>query len=92
MHAGAMGLFSIVTDINGCNEIINHEENGLLIPVKDSNVLENSMALTMSQTNLFDLMKLKSRGMIVDRYKQKIVWDAISADYKKILDISEKKI
>jgi glycosyltransferase involved in cell wall biosynthesis len=35
MQAGAMELPSIVTNINGCNEII-IEENGTIIPVKDS--------------------------------------------------------
>ena len=41
MQAGAMGLPSIVTDINGCNEIIIHGVNGLIIPPKDSKVLSN---------------------------------------------------
>ncbi|MCB0470377.1 MAG: glycosyltransferase family 4 protein, partial [Flavobacteriaceae bacterium] len=35
MQAGAMGLYSIVTDINGCNEIIIEGENGTIIPVKN---------------------------------------------------------
>ena len=33
MQAGAMGLPSIVSDINGCNEIIEEEQNGLIVPV-----------------------------------------------------------
>ncbi|MEG2161658.1 MAG: glycosyltransferase family 4 protein, partial [Chryseobacterium sp.] len=36
MQAGAMGLPSIVSNINGCNEIIIEGENGTIIPVKDS--------------------------------------------------------
>ena len=39
MQACAMSLASIVTDINGCNEIIEDKYNGLLIPVKDSTKL-----------------------------------------------------
>src|SRR5690606_16181045 len=35
MQAGAMGLPSIVTDINGCNEIITHGVNGLIITPKN---------------------------------------------------------
>src|SRR5205823_15089663 len=35
MQAGCMDLPSIVTDINGCNEIIENGKNGLVIPVKD---------------------------------------------------------
>lgn len=36
MQAGAMELPSIVSDINGCNEIIIEGENGSIIPVKNT--------------------------------------------------------
>jgi glycosyltransferase involved in cell wall biosynthesis len=36
MQTGAMELPSIVTNINGCNEIIIEGQNGTIIPVKDS--------------------------------------------------------
>jgi len=36
MQAASMGVASVVTDINGCNEIITEGENGLIIPVKDT--------------------------------------------------------
>jgi len=39
MQAGAMGLPSIVTDINGCNEIIENGLNGFAIPVKNVKAL-----------------------------------------------------
>ncbi len=34
MQVGAMGLKSIVTNINGCNEIIKEGENGIIYPQK----------------------------------------------------------
>jgi len=34
MQAGAMGLPAIVSNINGCNEIIENKKNGLIIPPK----------------------------------------------------------
>src|SRR5690606_23555731 len=43
MQAGAMGLPAIVTDINGCNEIIKEGENGTIIPAKDAGALQNAM-------------------------------------------------
>lgn len=43
MQAGAMGLPSIVTDINGCNEIIEEGTNGIIIPPKDVIALKNAM-------------------------------------------------
>lgn len=90
MQAGAMGLPSIVTNINGCNEIVSQGENGLIIPVKDSKAIEKSMVFIMAEINLFNQMKLRSRKMIVDRYEQKLVWDALLLEYKKLLDLEEK--
>jgi glycosyltransferase involved in cell wall biosynthesis len=43
MQAGAMELPSIVTNINGCNEIIIEGQNGTIIPVKDSDALYLAM-------------------------------------------------
>jgi glycosyltransferase involved in cell wall biosynthesis len=43
MQAGAMELPSIVTNINGCNEIIVEGQNGTIIPVKDSETLYLAM-------------------------------------------------
>ncbi|GAL77611.1 alpha-1,3-N-acetylgalactosamine transferase PglA [Algibacter lectus] len=38
-----MELPCIVTDINGCNEIVDHEKTGLIIPVKDTEALLRAM-------------------------------------------------
>lgn len=79
MQAGAMNLPSIVSDINGCNEIIEHNKNGLIIPVKNVEKLYSSMLKIMSNEN----MKTHSRQLIVDRYDQKIVWSAILKEYSQ---------
>ena len=84
MQAGAMGLPSIVSDINGCNEIVEHNNNGLIIPVKNENAIFEAVKKMLSDNDLFDSMKKKSRRMIVDRFEQKVVWEAIFEEYKKI--------
>jgi glycosyltransferase involved in cell wall biosynthesis len=43
LQANAMGLPCIVSDINGCNEIITDGYNGVIIPPKDENALFQSM-------------------------------------------------
>ncbi len=83
MQAGAMGLSSIVSNINGCNEIIINKENGLIIPVKNQNALLDAMKLLISDTDLELKMKNNSRQMIVNRYEQNIVWNAILEEYRK---------
>jgi glycosyltransferase involved in cell wall biosynthesis len=84
MQAGAMDLPCIVSDINGCNEIIIHNNNGLIIPVKNENAIFEAIKLMLSDTDLYNSMKMKSRKMIVSRFEQKFVWKAILEEYQKI--------
>lgn len=82
MQAGAMGLPSIVSNINGCNEIIIEHENGLIIPVKDEIAIVSAMKTVLSNSLLTAKMKENSRKMIVSRYEQKVVWEAILSEYR----------
>jgi glycosyltransferase involved in cell wall biosynthesis len=84
MQAGAMMLPSIVTDINGCNEIIVEGENGWIIPVKNEVSLLNAMKNCFTLSNEFIKVKLNARKMIVDRYEQDVVWKAILTEYKSL--------
>lgn len=43
MEACAMGCPSITTNIPGCREIVEHEYNGLLVPIKDTKSLADAM-------------------------------------------------
>jgi len=82
LQAGAMQLPSIVSDINGCNEIIEDHCNGLIIPVKNENALFDAMKKMANETSLVAEMKSKCRQMIVSKYDQKLVWEAILAEYR----------
>ena len=84
MQAGAMGLPSIVTDINGCNEIIIEGENGTIIPVKDSSAIFGAMKKMMEDVALRTFLVQNARHMIVSRYEQEVVWKAILAEYEKL--------
>jgi glycosyltransferase involved in cell wall biosynthesis len=84
MQAGAMGLPSIVTNINGCNEIVIEGENGILIPVKNSNAIYEAMDKMIVNDDFREKIQKKARQMIVVRYEQQVVWEAILAEYKRL--------
>lgn len=81
MQAGAMNLPSIVSDINGCNEIIEADVNGVIIPIKDSMALEIAMNNFIENPNYFSQLQGKAREMIASRYGQLRVWKAIHQEY-----------
>ena len=85
MQAGAMGLPSIVSDINGCNEIIVEGENGLIIPSKNVEKLKEKMLTLTRDKNLYIKLKENSRRMIENRYEQSVVWKALLEEYEGLL-------
>lgn len=90
MQAGAMGLPCIVTNISGCNEIIIEGENGIIIPPKDKKSLMNAMQFFLSNQHEVKRMAANARQLIVTRYEQKTVWEALLAEYKRLEEELEK--
>ena len=84
MQAGAMGLPSIVTDINGCNEIIVDGANGKIIPSKDEAALLAAIEFFLQQCDAVGTMAAMARPMIQQRYEQEKVWQALLAEYKAL--------
>lgn len=82
MQAGAMGLPSIVSDINGCNEIIEDKKNGYIIPVKDKESLKKAMLNILENNKQYSQMQQNARSMIVSRFDQKLMWDSILQEYR----------
>ena len=85
LEAGAMGLPCIVTDINGSNEIIAEGENGLIVPVKDTEALYSAMVKLLENKDLCRKMGENARPMVASRYSREIVWNSLKEFYREIL-------
>lgn len=84
MQAGAMGLPSIVSNINGCNEIIVEGENGTIIPVKNPNEIQHVMEKIMGDKPFYEHLKTNARTMIQSRYEQSVIWEALLEEYSRL--------
>lgn len=87
IEAGAMGLPSIVTDINGSREIIIEKENGTIIPSHDVERLYQAMEKMLSNKNSRLAMASKSRRLIASRFEQGFVHKCLINYYKEILNL-----
>lgn len=85
IQAGAMDLPSIVTDINGCNEIIIEGKNGTIVPSKNVLAIQNAMDRIFQDSLYYEELRSNARKMIVDRYEQKVVWKAILDEYRNLI-------
>lgn len=86
MQAGAMEIPSVVSDINGCNEIIIEGENGLIIPPHDAVALYQGMKRIIEDKALYTHCKQNARPLIASRYRQEDVWRATLEMYRSLTD------
>ena len=86
MQAGAFGVPSIVTNINGCNEIIIEGVNGILIRPKNSEDLTKSIIKILIDSDFYNRLSMNCRKLIVDRFEQENLWNKILVDYNLQLE------
>lgn len=85
MEAGAMGLPSVVTNINGSREIIRDGKNGVIVPSKDADALFDAMLMMVRDKEKRERMAGNARKMIADRFEQSFVRKCLYDYYDEIL-------
>lgn len=96
LEAGAFGLPSIVTDINGSREIIIPYEKdpqgatGLIVPSHDADALQKAMEWMITHDTERNRMSANARPSIESRFEQHFVRQCLYDFYDEIL--TEKEI
>ncbi len=83
LQALSMGLPAMVSDINGCNEIITNLENGLIFPPKNVNSVQEVMNLCLDQ-ELYNKLQIDARNSVM-KYKQEVIWELLKKNYEDLL-------
>ena len=91
LEAGAMGLPSIVTDINGSREIIVENENGMIVPPRDADALFVAMRRMVNDDRRRSFMASNARNMVGCRFEQGFVRQCLLDFYDMILHEEETK-
>ena len=84
MQSGAMGLYSIVSDINGCNEIIHENVNGTIIPTKDPEAIYRAMKYILAHQERLLGNRSTYRKLIQDRYERSFIWNELLKEYEEL--------
>ncbi len=87
MEAGAMGLPSIVTDINGSREIIIEGENGLIVPPRNVESLYEAMEKMQTDKMGREKMADNARKLIDSRFEKNFVQGCQIRFYNEILKL-----
>lgn len=89
LQGGAMGLPSIVTNVNGCNEIITEGFNGTIIPVKNKDAIVAAMLDFTANGKISEVKKLEIREHISSNYSQQLVWSAVKEEYDRLIEVEK---
>lgn len=84
IEAGAMGLPSIVTDINGSREIIIDGRNGTIVPPRNEEALYQTMRHWVMHRDEVARMAAEARPLIESRYKQGYVRQCLKDFYTQV--------
>ncbi len=82
MQAGSMGCMLILSNINGCNEIVQHNENGLLVTAKSTKELQQAMISSRLNITATEQYAAAIRQKIKNVYDQRGLWELILQEYR----------
>jgi glycosyltransferase involved in cell wall biosynthesis len=85
MQAAAMECPMILSDINGCNEIVKNNFNGMLVPVKNPDALADAMIFLRSNPELCKYLTGNSLDIINKKFSNRAIWTLLEAEYKELL-------
>jgi glycosyltransferase involved in cell wall biosynthesis len=89
LQAACLELPIIATNINGCNEIMEHEKTGILVPVGDAGALHEAMLKLTSDQKKRKEFGLLGREHVVKNYGQSYVWNELLNEYQaKLSEVS----
>ncbi len=82
LQAGSMGCMLILSDINGCNEIVKNGVDGMLVPPKNSAALTNAMLSARKNPNQTNEFASLIKEKISQNYSQQVLWQLILKEYQ----------
>ena len=84
LQANAMGIPCIVSNINGSNEIIKEGNNGIIVPLKDAEILHQKMVLLLENPNQIKWSETNIRKAITSTFERKVFWNLLLEEYKQL--------
>lgn len=84
LEAAASGLPVVASDINGCNEVVQHSRTGVLVPPKNVNALYNGLKELLDPA-LRQKMGEAAQERVAELYDHERFCDALIGYYQELL-------
>ncbi len=90
LEAAAMKLGLITTDMPGCNDVVKHEWNGLIVPIKNEQALAKSMMSLAKQPDKLERFKIVNKNHIQE-FSLTNVTAAYHQLYQQLMSVPNRK-
>jgi glycosyltransferase involved in cell wall biosynthesis len=85
MQAALMDCGLILSNINGCNEIVSHQVSGLLVQPKSSKDLFEKMLFARENEKSIHQYKQLAKQHILSNFNQDVVWKSLLNEYVNLI-------
>lgn len=85
IEGAAAGRPLVTTDMPGCREIVRHEHNGILVPVKNVQMLVEALHTLIANPNMRHEMGQKGRELAIDQFSKEIIVGETLDVYRELL-------
>jgi glycosyltransferase involved in cell wall biosynthesis len=85
MEASAMGVPSVVTDVRGCRQTVDHGVTGLIVPVRDPEALAGAILTLLRDESRRHGMGEAARQKAAREFDERIVFEKIRRTYERLL-------
>ncbi len=85
MEASAMGIPSVVTNIRGCRQTVEHRKTGLLVPVRDAESLAEAILELLADPGLRRRYGEAARAKALREFDEQVVFRRIRDAYARLL-------
>jgi glycosyltransferase involved in cell wall biosynthesis len=85
LQAACMECVLLLSDINGCNEIVQNKKEGLLVPPKNTQALLEAMLYLRNNPEIADAFIKAAKDKVLKNYDREIIWNLLLKEYKKLI-------
>jgi glycosyltransferase involved in cell wall biosynthesis len=85
LEAAACGKPVVTTDVPGCREIVQHNVNGLLVPVRDAPALADAIRLLLQSPSLRQRFGRAGRLIVEREFAEHLVIEQTLGVYRRLL-------
>lgn len=86
MEASAMKVPCVVTNIRGCREVVEHNRNGLMVPLGDVQALADAIVKLLSDREKAQRMGEEGRRMAETLFDEKLMFARVKTEYVRLLE------